>query len=195
MDAALIPAGAAYRRSSSARPRVPDHLVVMGVAGSGKSTIAGLLAQRLGLSFAEGDTFHPATNIIKMMTGTPLSDADRAPWLDAVRQWLAAESDSGRSAVVACSALRREYRDRLRAVGGSVRFLHLTGSVELIAERIDGRTGHFMPPSLLPSQLATLEPLGPDEDGLVLDTALTPDVVVELVVAWRIRSRVAAARA
>jgi gluconokinase len=180
------------RRSSSARPAAPDHLVVMGVAGSGKSTVAGLLAQRLGLSFAEADGFHPAANIAKMSVGRPLDDDDRAPWLDAVRGWLATESEAGRSAVVACSALRRDYRDLLRTAGGQVRFVHLTGGAELLAERMHCRSGHYMPVSLLPSQLATLEPLADDEGGLVLDTSVPPDILVEVVVEWRIRYRAAA---
>nr|WP_245852594.1 gluconokinase [Isoptericola jiangsuensis] len=156
----------------------------MGVAGSGKTTIAGLLSDRLGLTLAEADEFHPAANIAKMSAGTPLTDADRAPWLAAIRDWLSTQADSGHAAVVTCSALKRDYRDVLRAAHGTVRFVHLDGSAALLADRIQERSGHFMPPALLPSQLADLEPLADDEDGLVVDVAAAPDEIVATVLAW-----------
>ncbi|MCK9792515.1 gluconokinase [Isoptericola sp. 4D.3] len=162
----------------------PAHLVVMGVSGSGKTTIAGLLAERLGYDLAEADEFHPEANIAKMTAGTALTDEDRAPWLAAIRDWLGTETDAGRCAVVTCSALKRSYRDVLRAARGRVRFVHLHGSADLLAERMTHRSGHFMPPTLLPSQLATLEPLDDDEDGIVVDIADPPGAIVESVLRW-----------
>lgn len=159
----------------------PEHLVVMGVAGSGKTTVATLLAQRTGTPQAEADDFHPEANVRKMAAGVPLTDADRQPWLERLRDWLTAEADAGRSAVVTCSALRRPYRDLLRTAHGRVRFVHLDGSPELLASRIGARTDHFMPATLLPSQLATLEPLDDDEDGFVLDVAHSPAELVDAV--------------
>jgi len=154
----------------------------MGVAGSGKTTVAALLAGRLGASFAEGDGFHSAANVSKMAGGTPLTDEDRRPWLRSIRDWLAEEHAASRAAVVPCSALRRTYRDVLREAG-PVLFVHLTGSRDLLAERIQGRAGHFMKPAMLDSQLATLEPLGDDEAGITVDVALRPDQLVDEVVA------------
>jgi carbohydrate kinase (thermoresistant glucokinase family) len=141
----------------------------MGVAGSGKSTVAKGLADRLGWLQAEGDDFHPASNIAKMTSGTPLTDTDRWPWLDSIVAWTGEADGAGRSTVVTCSALRRVYRDRLRGAPGRTLFVHLAGSQELLAERMGARPHHFMPPSLLPSQLATLEPLEADEPGVTLD--------------------------
>lgn len=154
--------------------------MVMGVSGSGKSTVATLLAERLGWEFAEGDDFHPRANVDKMHAGHPLTDADRAPWLARIREWIDAHIAAGRSGVVTCSALKRAYRDVLRAP--EVRFVHLSGSETLLTQRLDGRTGHFMPPTLLRSQLETLEPLQPDEAGLVVDIAPPPaEQVAEIV--------------
>ncbi|MDF9876591.1 gluconokinase [Cellulosimicrobium cellulans] len=158
---------------------LPQHLVVMGVAGSGKTTVATLLAQHLGTEYAEADQFHPEANIAKMSAGTPLTDEDRWPWLEAIRVWLSAEADAGRSGVVTCSALKRSYRDLLRTARGRVCFVHLDGSPELLTERMAHRSGHFMPTSLLPSQLATLEPLDDDEPGFTLDVASTPEQIVD----------------
>ena len=158
---------------------LPQHLVVMGVAGSGKTTVATLLAQHLGTEYAEADQFHPEANIAKMSAGTPLTDEDRWPWLEAIRDWLSAEADAGRSGVVTCSALKRSYRDLLRTARGQVCFVHLDGSPDLLAERMAHRSGHFMPTSLLPSQLATLEPLDDDEPGFTLDVASTPEQIVD----------------
>jgi gluconokinase len=148
---------------------VPSPVVVMGVAGSGKSTIGALIAARLGLPFVDGDALHPAANVTKMAAGIPLDDTDRAPWLDAVGERLAAGG-----VVVACSALRRAYRDRLRAAAPDARFVLLHGSRELLAARLGARPDHFMPVALLESQLATLELPAPDEEVRVYDIALPP---------------------
>lgn len=173
------------------RPSVPDtpgfratHIVVMGVSGSGKSTIAAGLALRLGWEFGEGDALHPPANIAKMAAGTPLTDEDRRPWLERLAGWIADRDAAGRSSVLACSALRRSYRDVLRAGAPTVRFLHLTGPDEVLAERMGDRDGHFMPGSLLRSQLDTLEAIEPDEDGLVLDVRADPDTLVEGALGW-----------
>ncbi len=155
----------------------PPRLVcVMGVAGCGKSTIGQGLAAGLGAAFLEADALHPPSNIAKMSAGTPLTDEDRWPWLDAIA---AAVPREGR-AVIACSALRRAYRERLAAGAGEpVFFVHLTGSREEIAQRMTLRTGHFMPTALLESQFATLEPPGADEPHLALDVALPADALIE----------------
>ncbi|MFC1419741.1 gluconokinase [Streptacidiphilus cavernicola] len=150
----------------------------MGVSGVGKTTVAVRLAERLALPYAEADDFHPAASIAKMRAGTPLDDADREPWLLALGGWLGERAEDGSGGVVTCSALKRRYRDTLRAACPGVRFVHLSGSRELIAERLDGRSGHFMPASLLESQFATLEPLTPDEHGVVLDVGQDPEHLV-----------------
>ncbi|MGW7100994.1 gluconokinase [Streptomyces sp. NPDC054838] len=146
----------------------------MGVAGSGKTSVGRLLADALGLPYAEGDAFHSAANVAKMSGGTPLDDTDRWPWLDAVGEWIGDRAGRG-GGVVAASALKRAYRDRLRAAAPEVVFVHLTGERSLIEERLAGRTGHFMPAALLDSQLAALEPLQDDEAGVVVDVAGTPE--------------------
>lgn len=147
------------------------HLVVMGVSGCGKSTVGAMLADRLGVPFLDADSLHPPGNLAKMADGTPLDDPDRWPWLESVGRELAAHPDG---AVVACSALRRAYRDLLRSAVPGVRFVHLVGTREQLATRMQARERHFMPVSLLDTQLATLEPLGADEPGIVLDCALDP---------------------
>jgi gluconokinase len=140
-------------------------IVVMGVSGCGKSSVGEGLVARLGIPYCDGDDLHPPTNVQKMRAGVPLTDDDRWPWLDRVAAVLATEAP----VIVGCSALRRAYRDRLRAgAGGLVRFIHLTGTRELIAGRMAARTGHYMPPSLLDSQFAALEVPGPDE-ALAID--------------------------
>jgi gluconokinase len=150
-------------------------VAVMGVAGSGKTTVGRLLADRLGVPYAEADDFHPAANIAKMSAGQPLDDADREPWLDAIAEWLA---DRGaRGGVVSCSALRRRYRNRLRAAAPGLVFLHLDGPPELIAGRLAARTRHFMPSALLDSQFEALEPLAPDEAGAVVSIDGSPEQV------------------
>ena len=156
-------------------------VVVMGVSGSGKSTIGVLVADALGVPFVDGDSLHPKANVAKMAAGTPLNDDDRWPWLQRVGQELA--SAAGAGLVVACSALKRVYRDAIRSEAPAVIFLHLDGSKEVLARRMEGRTDHFMPASLLDSQLATLEPLHADEHGIVVDIAAPVDRVVADAVA------------
>ena len=161
---------------------VARHIVVMGVSGSGKTTIGALVAHELGLPFVDGDSLHPVANIAKMAAGTPLNDADRAPWLEIVGKELANSEDG---LVVACSALKRSYRDAIRAQAPGAVFLHLDGSREVLGTRLEGRSGHFMPATLLDSQLATLEPLAADESAVVMDIseavpALVSDAVVRL---------------
>ena len=159
--------------AASPLPQHPPAIVVMGVAGSGKTVVGEALAARLGLPLLEGDQFHPQANIEKMSSGTPLTDADRWPWLDAIAR---AMREAPGGVIVACSALRRAYRDRLRAGAGKpVVFVFLDGSRETIAARLGARKGHFMPPSLLASQLATLEPPPADEAGVVR-VAIEPPV-------------------
>lgn len=150
-----------------------QHVVVMGVSGSGKSTVGELLARCIGGSFIDGDLLHPAANVAKMESGTPLNDEDRRPWLQAIGRQLADAGDH--ALVIACSALKRSYRDIIRAADPRARFVHLHGPAELLAARLEKRRGHFMPSSLLDSQLAALEPLQPDEPGFTLDISKTPD--------------------
>ncbi|MHC5906093.1 gluconokinase [Streptomyces sp. S6] len=153
----------------------PQVVVVMGVSGTGKTTVGLLLAARLGVPYAEGDDFHPPANIAKMSAGIPLDDADRAPWLDSIGAW--AHDRAGLGGVVSCSALKRSYRDRLRAAAPGLLFVHLGGSRELVEERMRRREGHFMPTALLDSQFATLEPLGVDEAGVAVDVAGAPEEI------------------
>ncbi|GAA2943535.1 MULTISPECIES: gluconokinase [Streptomycetaceae] len=159
----------------------PHVVVVMGVAGTGKTTIGPLLAAALGVPYAEGDDFHPPANIAKMSAGTPLEDDDRRPWLDAIGQW--AHSRAGLGGVVSSSALKRVYRDRLRAGAPGVVFLHLTGDRALIERRMAGRKGHFMPTALLDSQFTTLQPLQQDEPGVAVDVSGTPEEITDRAVA------------
>ncbi len=154
----------------------PPVLVVMGVSGSGKSAVGAALAQRLRAPFADADDFHSPANIAKMTAGEPLDDDDRRPWLDAIGRWLQAHPDG---AVISCSALKRSYRDQLRSHAPDAVFVHLDGSREVIARRQASRPGHFMPASLLASQFATLEPLGPDEEGVVIDVDQSVDAIVQ----------------
>jgi gluconokinase len=160
----------------------PRHVVVMGVSGVGKTTIATGLADALDVKYAEGDEFHPQANIDKMSTGKPLEDEDRWPWLDALAQWTAERHAAGRTTVVTCSALKRSYRDVLRRDAPRTFFVHLSGTEELIRSRIEGRE-HFMPASLLRSQFDTLEPLQHDEAGVELDVTLTPEEIVRRALA------------
>lgn len=154
-------------------------IVVMGVSGSGKSTVGAALAQRLRVPFGDADDFHPPANIAKMTAGEPLDDDDRGPWLGAIGEWLAAHPDGG---VMSCSALKRAYRDQLRQHCPDVRFLHLVGSVETIGRRQASRPGHFMPASLLESQFRTLEPLEPDERGVAIDVDQNIDSIIHTYV-------------
>ncbi len=156
----------------------PPVVVVMGVAGVGKSTVAQALAQRLGALCAEGDDFHPEANIAKMSAGIPLDDSDRWPWLQRIAEWMSERGREGVGAVVTCSALKRSYRDVLRAGYPDVFFVHLSGDRALIGDRMSHRAGHFMPTSLLDSQFETLEPLQPDEKGVVLDVGVGPEELV-----------------
>ncbi|MCW2793235.1 MAG: gluconate kinase [Nocardioides sp.] len=148
----------------------------MGVSGSGKSTVGAAVAQRLRVPFADADDLHPPANIAKMTAGHALDDHDRGPWLEAIGEWLAAHPGG---AVMSCSALKRAYRDQLRHHAAGVAFLHLEGSREVIGRRQASRPGHFMPASLLTSQFETLEPLQPDEHGLVIDVDQSVDAIVE----------------
>jgi gluconokinase len=151
-------------------------IVVMGVSGSGKSTVGAALAQRLRVPFADADDFHPPANIATMTAGQPLNDDDRYPWLEAIGEWLADHGDGG---VMSCSALKRKYRDQLRRHCADVAFLHLSGTPEVIGRRQASRPGHFMPASLLKSQFDTLEPLEPDERGVVIDVDQNIDSIVD----------------
>jgi carbohydrate kinase (thermoresistant glucokinase family) len=149
---------------------------VMGVSAAGKSTVGAALADALGLPFVDADDLHSSAHRAKMAAGTPLSDLDRWPWLDAVGERFAAHRRTG--LVMACSALRRAYRDRIRAVVPGVVFVHLDGSRQLLADRAGARADHFMPAALLDSQFATLEPLAADEPGLVADVSAPAEELV-----------------
>ena len=158
------------------------HLVFMGVSGSGKSTAARAVQERLGWDLAEGDDFHPPANIAKMSAGRPLGDDDRLPWLEALAGWAREHDATGTPTLMTCSALRRSYRDLLRRGGEHTFFVHLHGDKGLMLERMGGRD-HFMPPSLLESQLDTLEPLEDDEAGLVVDPVVPPERIAAQVLA------------
>lgn len=169
-------------REGSADTHATRHVVVMGVSGSGKTTVALGISAATGIVFAEADDFHSTASVTKMRAGIPLDDDDRWPWLHRLADWMAEQAAQGASTVIACSALKRAYRDVLADGPPSLDFVHLEGSPEVIRERMARRAGHYMPPSLLDSQLATLEPLEDDESGLELDVALPPDRLVELAV-------------
>ncbi len=157
----------------------PMAVVVMGVTGTGKTTIGRMLADRLDARFAEGDDYHPTANVEKMRSGHPLDDEDRRPWLEAIakdlRRWL----EDGTTAVVTCSALKRNYRDLLRQAGPGVRFLYLEGDAELIRQRLAGRQGHYMPAALLPSQLRTLENPADEPDVATVEVDGEPEQILE----------------
>ncbi|MET7331136.1 gluconokinase [Nonomuraea sp. NPDC005650] len=161
--------------------RPTRHLVVMGVSGVGKTTVARRISELTGLRFAEADEFHPEANVARMRAGVPLDDADRWPWLRDLAAWMAARHAEGVSTVLACSALKRSYRDVLRQGPPDVEFVHLHGSAKLIRDRLNRRTGHYMPAALLDSQRAALEHLGPEESGLVLEATLPPDELAATV--------------
>ncbi|MFJ6198934.1 gluconokinase [Micromonospora sp. NPDC092111] len=163
--------------------RPTRHVVVMGVSGAGKTTVARGISELTGLRFAEADEFHPEANVARMRAGVPLDDAARWPWLRDLAGWMAARHAEGVSTVLACSALKRSYRDVLRQGPPELEFVHLTGAAELIRDRMGGRAGHYMPASLLDSQRATLEQLGPDEPGVVVEITLPPDELVSAAVA------------
>jgi gluconokinase len=161
----------------------------MGVSGAGKSTVAAELVRRLGWPFAEGDDFHPPENVAKMHAGVPLTDEDRWPWLHRLADWIGEHEAAGQSVIVTCSALKRAYRDALRDGHPSVWFAHVRAAPELIRERVEHRTGHYMPPSLLGSQLDTLEPLEPDEPGVQISGVAPPAEVAEHVLEALSRER------
>jgi carbohydrate kinase (thermoresistant glucokinase family) len=168
----------------SARPDIPNLvLIVMGVSGSGKSTVAEALNAHLHWPFQEGDALHPPSNVQKMHEGVPLTDADRAPWLAAIRTWIDARVAAGEPGLVTCSALKRRYRDGLVGGRAQVRLLYLQASAQVLQDRLDHRSGHFMPASLLESQLRTLEPPGPDERPIVVNVegSLTQSVNASLL--------------
>ena len=165
------------------RPDRTLTVVVMGVSGTGKTTIGKALALQEGWVFAEGDQFHPAANVSKMRQGIPLDDDDRWPWLHAIADWIGEHEAAGHSAVVACSALKRSYRDLLCSGHPSVWFAHLTAPEAELDRRLRNRPGHYMPASLLPSQLQTLQPLQPDESGQAFDDAGGVEDVVARVAA------------
>jgi gluconokinase len=156
-------------------------IVVMGVSGSGKTTLARALAHRLGWPFLEGDDLHPPANDAKMARGYPLDDADRLPWLEDVAGRIGEQERDGRDWVLTCSALHRRYRDLLREGHPSVWFVHVTARPEVLRERLARRTGHFMPVSLLETQLQALEPLEPDEPGMTIDAERPPEQLVDEV--------------
>lgn len=155
----------------------PPLVTVMGVSGSGKTTVGAALAQRFGVPFADADDFHPAANVAKMSAGIPLDDLDRLPWLQTISLWLADHAATG--AVVSCSALKHWYRTILREAAPTQVFVHLDGSPEVVSRRVAGRPGHFMPATLVDSQFATLERLQDDEIGVTLPLDLPVDVLVD----------------
>lgn len=157
-------------------------VVVMGVSGVGKTTLGRVLAERMNAVFLEGDRFHPPANVEKMRAGTPLTDADREPWLRALAAEAERQAAAGANVVIACSALKHRYRQILTE-RVAMRFVHLTGDRALIKARLDARVGHYMPPSLLPSQLAALEPPQADEDAITVDIAAEPAALVEAALA------------
>lgn len=161
-------------------PSRPTAIIVMGVSGCGKTSVGAALAERLGLSFVEGDVLHPPANVEKMAKGTPLTDADRWPWLETIGALMAEALAKGEGIIVSCSALKRTYRERLRAAaGGKLRFVYLSGSRELLTERMGARTGHFMPLSLLESQLQTLEVPSGEEGVVTVDIDQGVDGIVD----------------
>ena len=161
----------------------PEVIIVMGVSGSGKSTVAKGISAVMGWEFAEGDDFHSEANVAKMRSGQALTDEDRWPWLESIGSWISAKEAAGESAVVTCSALRRAYRDLLRRGRPHVRFLHVIAPAEVIRDRMEHRAGHYMPASLLPSQIATLEPLAADESGTSVTNEGTPAQVLDRALA------------
>jgi gluconokinase len=167
--------------NSTPSPASPARWVVMGVSGCGKSTVGAALAATFCVPFLEGDAFHPERNVAKMSAGTPLDDDDRAGWLHALAAEIRAAREQGKGLVLSCSALKRRYRDLLREADPALQFVHLSGPRGLIAERMQQRAGHYMPPALLESQLSILEPLQDDEAGMVLDITLAPNTLVDRI--------------
>ncbi len=165
------------------RLALPAVLVLMGVSGCGKTTVAQRLAERLHWAFEEGDALHPPANVAKMAAGQPLDDADRAPWLARVADWVDARLAAGECGVITCSALKRSYRAAIARRGSGVEFVYLHGSRELIAARLATRHGHFMPSSLLASQFATLEEPAADEPAIRVEIGAAPAAVADDIVA------------
>ena len=165
------------------RHTAPVSVVVMGVSGSGKTTVAVALARRLGWESSEGDDHHPAANVAKMRAGVPLTDADREPWLRGLADWIGAREQAGRCCVLTCSALKRRYRDLLRTGHDSVWFAHVHAPEAVITERVRQRTGHYMPASLVASQFGDLEPLADDEPGRTVSATDPPETVVAALLA------------
>ena len=159
----------------------PITLIVMGVSGSGKTTVAALLAGRLNWRFQEGDALHPQANVEKMRHGIPLNDADRLPWLDSIAALIDRWSAEGVSGIITCSALKRAYRERIRAGRPAVEFVYLRGARGLVSARLTQRIGHYMPESLLASQFDTLEEPGADEPVIAVDIGGSPDQIVETI--------------
>jgi gluconokinase len=162
--------------------KIPCALVVMGVSGSGKSTIADRLAERLGWTYEDGDRFHPASNVAKMRAGHPLTDEDRRPWLQAIADEIDRVCEANEQAVIACSALKRVYRDILVHKRNDVRIVYLDGTQQLIADRLSQRKGHFMPPGLLASQFKTLEPPEQNENPVTVSINAPVDAVVDDII-------------
>jgi carbohydrate kinase (thermoresistant glucokinase family) len=160
----------------------PVVLVLMGVSGCGKTTVAAILAGRLGWPFEEGDALHPPANIEKMKAGHPLADADRAPWLEKVADWVDGRLDAGGCGIITCSALKRAYREAINRRGAGVEFVYLHGSRETIAERLMARHGHFMPPTLLDSQFADLQEPTADEPAIRVDIGPAPSAIAQTVI-------------
>jgi gluconokinase len=158
-------------------------VVVMGVTGVGKTTVGQLLSRRLAVPYAEGDSFHPPANIAKMAAGRALEDEDRYPWLAAIADWIRTNGQAGNGGVVSCSALKHHYRDLLREAYPLIWFLHLVADRDLVLSRVSGRNGHFMPASLVDSQIQTLEPLRPGEPGMVIDASASAEEIVRTAVA------------
>jgi gluconokinase len=156
-------------------------IVVMGVAGSGKSTIGPMLARRLDCEFVDADSFHPAANVEKMSRGVPLTDDDRRPWLEAIAAWIDRKRAEGERGIVGCSALKRSYRRILAGGRSDVRFVYLKGDRALIARRMTARVGHFMPVGLLESQFKTLEEPGPEENAVIVSIEAKPQEMVDTV--------------
>ena len=161
----------------------PSVIIVMGVSGSGKTTVASPLAQRLHWRFVEGDSLHSAANVARMREGIPLTDEDRWPWLDAIALWIDAARAAGVPCIVTCSALKRAYRERLVAGHDDARFVYLKGTPRLVTQRMAARTGHYMPLSLLRSQFDTLEEPGSDENPLVVPIEASPEEIVASIIA------------
>jgi gluconokinase len=168
-----------HGQETTERPLV---LVLMGVSGCGKTTVAEILTERLGWAYEEGDTLHPQANVEKMAAGHPLDDADRVPWLEKVADWIEGRLGADENGVITCSALKRAYREVLNRRGHGVEFVHLAGTKALIAERLASRKGHFMPPGLLDSQFEALEEPDADEPAVRVDITPAPHVIAQNII-------------